>query len=611
MEIRFVINRPSSPRAGRAAAAPLLVAMLVVAGLLPGCGKGGAGSPAVPTVDLAGVEPALAARIEERSRAVAADPDDAEAWGRLGVAFDVHGYTQEAIACYEQAVALDDAAFPWHYLLGYALHDTDATAALAHLERARELRDDYAPVHCLIGQLHVEANRIDDADDSFARALALDDDMAATLLGRTRVALAREDHEAAMFYLERAEKLEPRELEMYALLARAHEMAGNPGQALRFATDAGDDWQREPMDDPFRDELWRSEGVTMEWRHRRSSEYVTANDVGKLAAEWQEAMREDPASAVPHVELGRAYGAVGQYELALESFESAIALDPASAEAHFGRGGALILLGRRDEGFEAIRTALGIDPLIRGARRTLANEMTAEGEVEAALDVLRAGIEAAPDDAEAHYDLGTALRRQGRREEALAALDRALEIDPELTPATFERAMILGAEGDLEAAVAGFEKAAAEAPRIAGSHMNLGQAYLALGRTGAAVEAFRLGVTLHPNSRPLLRALAWIHATNPDEQHRNGDVAVRLGQQACALSRYSNPTDLDVLAAACAERGDWEVADRYASNAIKLMSDRLEKETDPATRQQIEQQMMEVQQRLEGYLEKQPYRDTR
>lgn len=609
-----MFNRHPSPRNGRVI--PLILGLLVASAavVLVFVIRGGGGGPttsapsAIPAVPASTLEPALATRIQERSDAVTAAPNDADAWGQLGVAFDVHGFTAEAVTCYRRATSLDDEAFLWHYLLGYALRDTDPAAALAQLERAEAIRDDYAPVPCLIGLLELKARHLDAADEALARSIGLDDDMVATLLGRARVALARKDSKAALFYLDGANKLEPKRREIDSLYAEAHRMAGNDDEALRYAGRAGTDWEPEPLDDPVRDDLWRSEGVTMEWRRRRGYEYAAAGQVEQFVKEWEDAMREAPASAQPHIELGELYGVVGNYELALDSFDNAIALDPGSAAARYGRGRALLQLDRNDEGFDALRHAIEIDPRMREARQALARGLIKANRVEEGLQVYRDGVTAAPDDVDALFDLGAALREARKYDEARTVLDRVLTLDPAHTRATFERAVISGIAGDYVAAADGFARVVAADPRIAGAFVNLGQAYLVLGRTADAVETFRLGVAHHPNDLGLLAALAWIQATNPDEAYRDGTNAVVLGKRLIGLRPGNDGRYYDILGAACAERGDWEPAIRYAGNAVERLAAEVEKRPNDAA---LKQRLLDAQKRLEMYDEKTPYRDLR
>ena len=81
--------------------------------------------------------------------------------------------------------------------------------------------------------------------------------------------------------------------------------------------------------------------------------------------------------------------------------------------------------------------------------------------------------------------------------------------------------------------------------------MALGQ----LGRTREAVAQYQEALRLNPDLAGALNNLAWVLATCPDDQLRNGAEAVRLAERACELTHYREPLFIGTLAAAYAEAG--------------------------------------------------------
>jgi superkiller protein 3 len=615
------IGRQTTLRPGGARTVhALLGALAVIAAVVTtGCGGsesgGDAAAPAapapdvsgIPAVDLDALEPSLANRLRDRLDAVAAAPDSGEAWGMLGVAFDVHELFAEAVTCYEQAIEREPDEFRWRYLLGTCVRLGNREEALAQLLRAAELRPDYAPTYCRIGQIQLLDNDLDGAEASFIQALERNPKLLFAQVGLGKVALARDDAEAAVLDLNKGLALAPQSGETHWLLAEAHRRLGAAADAAEHDRIAGAGWGPEPVIDPFYDGLRWNEGVTMDWRRRRSAAYAARGELSLFIAEWEAAMQDAPDAAEPYLELGQAYMRARKFGEAVKSFEEATRLEPENAIAFLGLGAALSSNRAMEAAVVAYEKALELDPDLHEARGNLGAALIRTGRREEGIEQLRQTAEALPNEANAQYNYARGLASGARHQEALAACNAALAIDPDHLQARFERGRMLALLGQTEFAIPDFEFVRERRPEMSAAHGNLAQAYFSTGRVDDAIRVCEEGLDRFPEDPGLLGSLAWIRATSPDESLRDGAEAVELATRLNKIHNFRHPGHLDILAAAAAEAGEWEVAIRYANSALDILLH----PSGPGAIGPVKTQIDAIEARIALYEQQQPYRFER
>jgi tetratricopeptide (TPR) repeat protein len=99
---------------------------------------------------------------------------------------------------------------------------------------------------------------------------------------------------------------------------------------------------------------------------------------------------------------------------------------------------------------------------------------------------------------------------------------------------------------------------------------NRSDAYLTLGEHTAAIADFEEALKLAADDPALLNNLAWVLATSPDAEIRDGKRAVELATKACELTDYNQAHILSTLAAAFAESGDFGTAIEWSKKAVDL-----------------------------------------
>ncbi len=172
----------------------------------------------------------------------------------------------------------------------------------------------------------------------------------------------------------------------------------------------------------------------------------------------------------------------------------------------------------------------------------------------------------------AHSNLGTALLRQGNADGAVAHYQKSLELRPEEPSTHVELASALQLKGRLDEAAGHYETVLKIKPDYGLAHINYAILLMKMGRGGDAVAHIKRALVLPMVEKRWegLVALAWVLGTSPDISMRNGEVAVKLAQQANRFSNFVNPEVLQILAAAYAEAGQFKDAVETAQKALSL-----------------------------------------
>jgi tetratricopeptide (TPR) repeat protein len=209
-----------------------------------------------------------------------------------------------------------------------------------------------------------------------------------------------------------------------------------------------------------------------------------------------------------------------------------------------------------------------------------------------------ATVSARPQNSRALANLGATLVEAGRPAEAEPYLRRALEVRADYPEAQSGLGVALCMQGRLEEGVSHLERAVALEPSYRDAWRNLGEALGALGRRGQAARAFREALKTAPRDPALLKRLAWILATAPEDDVRNGAEALSAARLAVEVTG-GDAVALDTLAAALAETGQFAEAMSTAQRAIAMA-----RSAGPA------ELVQDLHARLESYGRGQAFRDA-
>lgn len=167
----------------------------------------------------------------------------------------------------------------------------------------------------------------------------------------------------------------------------------------------------------------------------------------------------------------------------------------------------------------------------------------------------------------AYHNRAWALEKMRQYDKAIEDEDNAILLNPDAASYN-NRGIIWRHKRKYDQALADFNTALSLDPNYVNAHLNRGGSYVRLRDYSKAKADYEEAARLAPEFVGGYAEGAWLLATCPDEQIRDGKTAVELALRACALDDWRNPSLLDTLAAAYAAKGDFQSAISWQSRAL-------------------------------------------
>ncbi|MBY0526880.1 MAG: tetratricopeptide repeat protein [Gemmataceae bacterium] len=479
-----------------------------------------------------------------------------------GKALTDEGAYADAIVVFTQALALTaDAEIHLHR---GRCHDRlgQHDQAIADFTEAIRIRPDYALAYHFRGVSHGKKDAPDKALADYDVTLRLDPRNAGCLNNRGTLFLTRDEFDRALADLDACLDINP-EFDL-ALLnrANAHLHLGNYERA--FA-----DFDAFIAREPENEHGYLARGLARQQR----------GDDEQAMADYTRVLELSPDSTTARANRAALRISKGEWEAGLADLDDWVRRTPRDAEAYFHRG---MAYGRhkdftraRDDLSEAVR----LDPDHADAYLRRAVIFAQLQDHARAFADLTIRLRFVPPDPAAYFLRGLLRCERKSWEAAVKDFSEALKVvdqlgDTSLSEREQRKRLLRGdAEGPLldrvrilnarsmayleekkdDEGLADLNEALRERPDDPETLYYRGRFFEGRGSYRAAINDYRRAIELRPDHVPYRNQIAWLLATCPIAEHRNGAAAVEHATRACELDGWASGNLMDTLAGAYAE----------------------------------------------------------
>ncbi len=257
---------------------------------------------------------------------------------------------------------------------------------------------------------------------------------------------------------------------------------------------------------------------------------LVLNAVGRsepAIADFTEAIRREPSSALAHFHRALAYTKLTNAPVAVRDLTEAIRLDPLHAESHQLRGALRLGMGELESASLDLSKAIELDPKNVEARVNRGHVHCLQGQYDLAIADLDEALRLQPRNPVAHNHRGNAYSKKWRQgmvprvlvrvggqsrfnpelfQRALSDFNEAVRLDPRDYHAHSNRGALHAQQGEHVRAIADFTRAIELQSDYAPAYRNRGHCYLEQGNTTRAQADFHEALRLEPGNADLVPA---------------------------------------------------------------------------------------------------------
>lgn len=391
--------------------------------------------------------------------------------------------------------------------------------------------------------------------------------------------------------LDKAIELQPESVDMYIMLARLRGMGGDAEgarEAIEKAVEfAGNEKEKLSKALVIRGSL--------------------SEDPAARLADFNQAVKINPANVDALRSRAAQYLMMEKTTKAIQDFDTWIEIEPENLKAYQGMVEALIFEERNDEAIEKLGKAIEIapeaaEPYTMRARLHLQKEMMDE-----AFQDAENALKFDKNDVQALMVRASVLTDRAKYQDALDDVNRALKAEPNLIQGIWMRSILSGQLDDFDQAIADIKILIRNAPQQPELKTQLamlynaadrpedaveiydellednsedidalrgrGDAFLSLSKHEKAVADYNEALEIDADQDGVLNNLAWVLATSPFDEVRDGKRAIELATKAGELTEWKEAHVLSTLASGYAESGEFDKAVEWVEKALEISDD--------------------------------------
>ncbi len=264
---------------------------------------------------------------------------------------------------------------------------------------------------------------------------------------------------------------------------------------------------------------------------------------------------------------GRTWVRLDDYRDGVTLWKTVVQASPTFARGRIHLGSALMRSGELDDAAYQYEQAIADHRGYATPYNHLGRYWLLKGDVDKAMGFVQQAVELS-EQSNADYlsHLAHLYRLKGNLPEASRYYQLALKVNPRHPETLVGLAAVLLQLGQPREAI----RYAQQSPDNPDALLGLASAHAMLGQWAQADEAFALLLAIQPNHLEALQRRAWLLATCPDDQVRQGTLAIELAQQGLTLCNGRNLRLWDALGAAYAEAKQFKNAINVMDQAIQL-----------------------------------------